>query len=42
VEKALKNWGFHPERRIDAVRLRRKKETFEFQKMIGFRKYPLI
>jgi hypothetical protein len=42
VEKALKNWGFHPERRIDAVRLRRKAETFEFQKMIGFRAYPLV
>lgn len=40
VESALKKFGFHPERRPDAVRLRKKRETFEFQKLIGFRKYP--
>jgi hypothetical protein len=42
MEKALKDLGFHPERRVNAVRLRKKKEVFEFQKIISFRKYPLI
>ena len=42
MEKALKDLGFHPERRVNAVRLRRKNEVFEFQKIIRFRKYPLI
>ncbi len=42
MEKAIKTLGFHPERRQKAVRLRRKNEVYEFQKMIGFRKYPLI
>lgn len=42
VEKAIKILGFHPERRQDAVRLRKRSEVYRFQKMIGFRKYPLI
>lgn len=42
MEKALKDLGFHPERRIYAVRLRKKNEIFEFQKIIRFRKYRLI
>jgi hypothetical protein len=42
VEKALKILGFHPERRTNAVRLRKKKETLEFQRTIGFREYPLV
>lgn len=42
VEKALKKLEMHPERRINAVRLRRKKEVEEFSKLISFRKYPLV
>lgn len=42
VEKALKRLGFHPERRINAVRLRKKDEVFVFQRLIRFRKYPLV
>jgi len=39
VENALIKLGFHPERRINAVRLRKKKEIFKFKKLITFRKY---
>jgi len=39
VESALIKLGFHPERRINAVRLRKKKEVFKFKKLITFRKY---
>lgn len=42
VKKAIKVLGFHPERRIKAVRIRKRKEFFEFQRIIGFRKYPLV
>jgi len=42
VQKALTFLGFHPERRQNAVRLRRKIETFNFVSLIGFRKYPLV
>ena len=40
VEKGLKMLGFHPERRIYAVRLRKKKEAIEFRELIKFRTYP--
>ncbi len=39
VEKALRVLGFNPERRTDAVRLRRKNEVLEFEKLISFRRY---
>jgi hypothetical protein len=39
VENALIKLGFHPERRINAARLRKKKEVFKFKKLITFRKY---
>ncbi len=39
VEKAIKIFGFHPERRTNAVRLRKKKETYDFIDLIGFRQY---
>lgn len=42
VESALKGLGFHPERRKDAVRLRRKDEAYRFQRLISFRKYPTL
>lgn len=39
VEDSLVGFGFHPERRINAVRLRRKLEVEKFAKMIKFRQY---
>lgn len=42
VEKSINKLGFHPERRIDAVRIRRKVEVYQFIDLISFRKYPLI
>ena len=42
VEKALTSLGYHPERRTNAVRLRKKNEALAFEKLISFRKYPLI
>lgn len=39
VEIALNDLGFHPERRLKAVRLRKKAETFIFVELISFRKY---
>ena len=39
VRKALVLLGFHPEVRIDAIRLRRKDEVKYFEKLISFRKY---
>lgn len=42
VEKALYLLGFHPERRYNAVRLRKKVETFNFVELIQFRKYNSI
>lgn len=42
VQKALQTLGFHPERRSNAVRLRKKKEAISFEKLISFRQYPLI
>ena len=39
VEKALIHFGFHPERREDAVRLRKKHEVESFRNLISFRKY---
>lgn len=39
VQKALILLGFHPEVRIDAIRLRRKDEVKYFEKLISFRKY---
>lgn len=42
VEKALSLLGFHPERRYNAVRLRKKEETFDFVELIQFRKYNSI
>jgi len=40
VEKALLKFGFHPERRLNAVRLRKKNEVFAFKQLINFRQYP--
>lgn len=42
VKKALLFLGFHPEVRSYAIRLRRKQEVFEFQKLINFRKYDRL
>lgn len=42
VQKALILLGFHPERRTDAVRLRRKKEALKFKELISFRIYTLL
>jgi len=42
VERCLIKWGFHPERRISAVRLRRKNEVYRLITIISFRSYPLI
>lgn len=42
VEKALIDFGYHPERRLDAIRLRKKFECIDFEKFINFRRYPLI
>jgi hypothetical protein len=42
VEKGLIVLGFHPERRIYAVRLRKKKEAVGFRDLIKFRTYPDI
>lgn len=42
VENCLMKWGFHPERRVNAVRLRRKNEVYKFIKFISFRSFPLI
>ena len=42
VQEALTSFGYHPERRSNAVRLRKKTETFKFINLIRFRKYPLV
>jgi hypothetical protein len=34
--------GFHPERRHNAVRLRKRHEALAFEALTSFRKYPLI
>ncbi len=39
VEKVLIQFGYHPERRKYQVRLRKKKETLDFEKFISFRNY---
>lgn len=40
VEKGLMILGFHPERRVNAVRLRKKAEAMGFRDLIRFRTYP--
>lgn len=40
TEKALRILGFNPERRIYAVRLRKKVEAIDFKNLINFRVYP--
>lgn len=40
VERALVQLGFHPERRTNAVRLRKRHEALSFADLIAFRKYP--
>lgn len=42
VEQKLSDLGFHPERRLKAVRLRRQSEVVAFEKLISFRKYSKI
>lgn len=42
VEKALVMLGYHPERRYNAVRLRKKAEAASFIELINFRKYNSI
>lgn len=42
VENELKKLGFHPERRSNAVRLRRRAETYAFASLIKFRIYPTL
>ncbi len=39
MEGFLLSLGLHPERRPDAIRLRRKREVKYFEKLIGFRQY---
>lgn len=41
VEKALKILGFNPEIRSTMIRLRKKREVFEFKKLIRFREYQI-
>ncbi len=38
VEESLRKLGFHPERRLNSVRLRKKVEVLSFEKIIQFRK----
>lgn len=40
VERLLRMMGFSPERRVNAVRLRKKQEAYNFKKIINFRSYP--
>ncbi len=40
VERGLVSLGFHPERRIHAVRIRKKAEAISFYDLIRFRTYP--
>lgn len=40
VQRALIYIGFHPERRSNAVRLRKKAEALSFKELINFRNYP--
>lgn len=42
VEKALIKLDYHPERRYNAVRLRKRSEALKFEKQISFKKYPLV
>lgn len=42
VEKNIRKLGFHPERRINAVRIRKKNEIYKFMNLIKFRRYPLV
>lgn len=42
IESNIRNLGFHPERRINAVRIRRKVEVYKFMDLISFRRYPLV
>lgn len=42
VEKKIRDLGFHPERRINAVRIRKKDEVYKFMDLINFRRYPLV
>lgn len=42
VEKAIRLLGFHPERRYNAVRLRKKIEAYKFIELIQFRKYNML
>ncbi len=42
VEKALIKFGYHPERRLKEVRLRKKQECLDFERFINFRRYPLV
>lgn len=42
VEKGLVILGFHPRKRTTAVELRKKEEVRRFEKLISFRKYPLV
>lgn len=42
IEKNVRNLGFHPERRINAVRIRKKSEVYKFMNLINFRRYPLV
>lgn len=40
VERGLRKLKYNPERRIKAVRLRKKKEVISFYQLINFRSYP--
>jgi len=42
VESSIEHLGFHPERRFNAVRIRRKDEVYRFMNLISFRRYPLV
>ncbi len=39
VERGLKIFGYHPERRINSVRLRKRAEAMHFKKLICFREF---
>lgn len=42
VQKSLTRLGYHPERRYNAVRLRKKIEVLNFAELIQFRKYESV
>ncbi len=42
VDESLKSLGFHPERRVNGIRIRKKKEAYELKRLLNFRRYDLL